>query len=151
MARPKKFDRQAVMLRLLDEMAKGTRTLNQICDDPDMPNAGTIYLWAHEDELLSEILTRAQLAWCFAQNGICIQIADDDSRDVLEETIETDAGTITRRRSDNTAVNRDNLRVKARQWSMAKLAGKLFGEKQEVEHSGAVSVTPVINLTTKTK
>lgn len=139
--RPQVFDRPAVLGRLVIEMAKGDRPLELICKDEGMPTPESIYLWISEDteesRQLFKIFSRAQELWCWAQREIIIKIADDQSRDIIENEIETDSGAVRiERRSDNTAVNRDKLRVGARQWAMAKLTPKLFGDKITQEHTG---------------
>lgn len=148
---PREYDRLEILGRLREEMAKGTRNMEQICEDEGMPTPESIYLWIQDDEQLFKIFMRAQELWCFAQRDIMIQIADDQSRDqqpykkTYGETVEE--GT----KSDNTAVNRDRLRVMARQWAMAKLAPKHFGERLEQIHSGEVSIVPSINIGAKTR
>lgn len=143
--RPRKYNRKDVLNRIAYEMAKGTRSLHSICSDEGMPEVQNIYLWileeTEEGKELFDIFTRAQQLWCWAQKDIQIQICDDDSRDILEDVrhIEREDGTIQElvtRKSDNTAVNRDKLRVTTRQWAMTKLAAKYFGDKVTQEHTG---------------
>jgi hypothetical protein len=106
-------------------MVDGTRTMTQICkEEPDMPTRTEIFLWCGQDKELADILTRAQRGWCLAQSDEIIKICDDDTRDVL-----VDEKGISR--SDNTAVNRDKLRVTTRQWAMARFRPDLFGDKIE--------------------
>lgn len=142
---PRKYNRKKILVRLMNEMAKGERDLNSICLDDGMPDDATIYLWVSENtdegRELYEIFIRAQQLWCWAQKAKCIQIADDDSKDVLETTEsyidkKGNVTTVERRTSDNTPVNRAKLRVAARQWAMAKLTPKIFGEKVEQQITG---------------
>lgn len=143
------------MLRLQEEMATG-RTLVEICDSSnEFPDPATIYLWIEDPELY-EIFWRAQEKWCLAQNDIIQKIADDDSRDILtvEDTVITKSGHAIKTKkvtSDNTPVNRARVRILARQWAMAKLAPKIFGERQAIEHSGTINVQPTIELSLKAK
>lgn len=152
---PRQYDRRAILERFRVEMAKGDRNMEQICSDPGMPCKESIYLWVAEDDELFNIFLRAQELWSWAQRDIIIQIADDQSRDIIENEIETSSGdTRIERRSDNTAVNRDRLRVLARQWAMAKMVPKFFGEKVTNEHTGPDGErmpAPVINLTIEKK
>lgn len=137
---PKKYNRKACLLKIHDELAKGI-TLVDICKThKDLPTPESIYLWVAEDDELFNIFTRGQELWCWAQKDKIMQIADDDSRDVIENIIETtdEDGNVTikvERRSDNTAVNRDKLRVGARQWAMTKLLNRIFGEKLQTEQT----------------
>lgn len=149
--RPRVYNRLAVMNRLLHEMSKGDRCLEAIIEqDEGMPEITAIYNWISgdtEESLgLSNIFSRAQELWARAQLRKTIEIADDQSRDVV-----LDAKGVPR--SDNTAVNRDRLRVMSRQWAMAKLAPKIFGEKIENQITGkdGGGLQVVINVNTKQK
>lgn len=142
---PFQYDRKEILLRIKTEMAKGTRNLHDICEDEGMPCVESIYLWIAEEtkeaEELFNIFSKAQELWCWAQKDIIIKICDDDSRDILEDVrhIEKEDGSIQElitRKSDNTAVNRDKLRVETRKWAMNKLAAKHFGDKVTNEHTG---------------
>ena len=159
---PRTYDRLAVLGRIKDELAKGDRNLHDICQDEGMPHEGVVYVWVSEDtdegRKLHDIFMRGQELWCIAQRDIMIRICDDESRDVLETTTSfTDSkGNVTEkaeRRSDNTAVNRDRLRVMARQWAMAKLAPKHFGDKQSVELTGkdGKDLIPQLNVIVEKK
>lgn len=131
--RPQAYDRKAVLNYISTEMAKGTRSLEDICKDDAMPCVESIYLWVTEDteegRELFKIFTHAQGLWCWAQKEQIMKICDDESRDYYVD----DKGI---RRSDNTAVNRDRLRVQTRQWAMNKLLSKIFGDKVTQEHTG---------------
>lgn len=139
--RPRVFNRVKVLEQFRLEMAKGTRNMEQICSDRGMPSPESIFLWVQDDEQLLKIFMRAQELWCLAQRDITISIADDESRDYydIETTRKLKDGTeVTTRskQSDNTAVNRDSLRIRARHWAMEKLAPKLFGAKVVQEQVG---------------
>lgn len=149
--RPRKYSRIPVMNRILEAMAKGDRCLEDILEQEEgLPDSVTIYEWIGEDteeaHHIASIFSRAQELWCRAQLRKTLEIADDQTRDVV-----LDAKGIPR--SDNTAVNRDRLRVGARQWAMAKLAPKIFGEKIEQQLTGkdGAGLTVMINVNTKQK
>lgn len=138
---PRQFDRKAVLMRLCEFMARGDRPLDKICEEEEgFPTSEQIYLWVTKDEELYRIFTHAQELWCWAQRERIIQIADDQSRDISPDG-----------KSDNTAVNRDKLRVAARQWAMAKLAPKLFGDKisQEITGANGTPLIPELNINIK--
>lgn len=154
---PRKYNRIEVLNRISHEMAKGDRSLVQICQDEGMPEYQNIYLWilepTEEGRQLFDIFARAQQLWCWAQNDRIITIADDESRDVIEDVMhkENEDGSITefvKKKSDNTAVQRDKLRIGARQWAMTKLAAKHFGDKIQQEVTGAEGkdLIPTINI-----
>lgn len=142
---PFRYDRKEILNRVLIEMAKGTRNLDAICEDEGMPCVESIYLWISEDtkeaDELFKTFSKAQELWCWAQKDIIVKISDDQSRDVIEDVIhkENEDGSVTefvKRKSDNTAVNRDKLRVETRKWAMNCLARKHFGDKVTQEHTG---------------
>jgi hypothetical protein len=61
-----------------------------------------------------------------------LEISDNESRDyyVDHKGIQ---------HSDNTAVNRDRLRIDTRKWTMSKLFPKKYGERVETEVSGSLT------------
>lgn len=112
-------------------MAEGTRPLARICEEEeDMPVRALIYEWCAEDPVLMDIFMRGKRLWCMAQDDENIKIADDQTRDILDG------------KSDNTAVNRDKLRIGTRQWSMQRFNPNLFGDrvKQELTAGEGVKV-----------
>lgn len=164
--RPFKYDRKKTLLEIETLMTEGRPGgLPTACRaiDPKL-NPGMIYAWVLEEERegksteLNEILTRAQRAWCYMQAWEQIDISDDESRDVrtIKKSYQKRDGTVItveEEQSDNTAVNRDRLRVNARQWAMAKLHKKLFGEKVEQEITGpnGSALNVVVNVVPKAK
>lgn len=72
------------------------------------------------------------------------EIASDDSRDFQPDG----KGGV---KSDNTAVNRDRLRVDTMKWIMCKRMSKIYGEKTQTEVTGkdGAPFQPVLNITIK--
>lgn len=68
-----------------------------------------------------------------------VQIAKNETRDYQTVTIFDGKGNVRKTyvQSDNTAVNRDRLKVDTMRWLMAKLAPKVYGEKVIQEITGA--------------
>lgn len=155
---PREHNRLEVLQRIYAIMREGPAgglwaACDQIKNEKDSRfdtlSAGTVYGWIQDEAKegkcseLSDILTRAQEAWAYAQMAETIRIADDTSRDqntITTEILDKETGEVLRRvveqRSDNTAVNRDDKRIRARQWAMAKIAKKIFGDKIEQEITG---------------
>ncbi len=139
--RPVEYDKQAVLLKLCLYMAEGKRTLDQICtQEKDMPDRSSIYMWCAQDDKLFDIFRKAQRLWALAQADEMIKIAEDQSRDISPDG-----------KSDNTAVNRDKLRIGTRQWSMQRFHPDLFGDKikQEVTGADGAPFTPILNINLK--
>jgi hypothetical protein len=64
-----------------------------------------------------------------------IEIADDDANDYVEN-LDKD-GKCIGYKVDGEAIQRSRLRVDARKWVAAKLRPKKYGDKQQLQHSGA--------------
>jgi hypothetical protein len=78
----------------------------------------SIFKWIDEDEYLSDIYARAK---------------ESKAQVLAEEVIEI---------SDNPDIDHNHKRimVDARKWVAGKYYGKLFGDKQQIEHSGSVNL-----------
>lgn len=141
--RPFKYDRIKVMKRLVQYMSAGM-TLKEACQQPDMPNQAVILEWVTFDDNITELYLRARRAWSLYQAEKIVEIADDESRDQVPDG----KGGF---KSDNTAVNRDNLRVRTRQALMSRYHPKVFGEKieQQVTGKDGAALQVVINVNTK--
>lgn len=106
-------------------------SVREIGDDDSMPAAPTIWGWIAlrpDFSLKWDRAKRAQMAF-FSEN--ILEIADDGTND----TIETEKGDIPNREW----IERSKLRVETRKWVMSKFDRRKFGDKTEVEHSGAVA------------
>lgn len=140
---PRKYDRKEALARLIVLMSTGLN-ISEACQADGMPSADSIHQWVLHDEELLSLYMRAQQAWCLAQNKKIIEIADDETRDQVPDG----KGGF---KSDNTAVNRDNLRVRTRQYLMGKWFPRVFGEKIEAQHTGkdGAALQVIINVNTK--
>jgi hypothetical protein len=107
-------------------------SVRKICDDPDMPAASSIFKWLIEHKEFSEQYARAREAQMDAMVEEIIHIADDTSND----TIETEKGSY----ANNEWINRSRVRIDTRKWLMSKLAPKKYGDKLDIEHSGAIDL-----------
>lgn len=118
--------------------------------DPD-----DIRRWAAEDETLATLYARAResQAHALAEQAIAASRGGDDiaqAVDLVLELKESEVGEL-----DDAAakalqtllnsvalhrINRDKLRVETLKWYTAKVAPKLYGEKVQAEHSGALTL-----------
>lgn len=71
-----------------------------------------------------------------------IKIAEDQSRDQIPDG----KGGF---KSDNTAVNRDRLRIDTKKWLMSKLASKKYGDKTNVDLSSSDGTMGVVFIGSK--
>lgn len=76
--------------------------------------------------------------------SLITNISDDQSRDQVPDG----KGGY---KSDNTAVNRDRLRVDSRKWLMAKALPKVYGDKlqQELSNPDGTAFAPILNINVK--
>ena len=103
---------------MVTRMANG-QSLNNICATLDyMPHISTVYDWIALEPLFAEKYGRAREHAAHTLFQECLDIADDDSRDV------TKAGEI-----NHAAIARDKLRVDTRLRMAGKLAPKVYAER----------------------
>jgi hypothetical protein len=151
-----KWDRVAALERLDELMVEHNCewSIERLCLHyvEELPSHSVIYGWL-EDDQCNQLFTRIQERWCRAKVSEILSISDDTSRDLQPFKRFNRHGDIVEQgtKSDNTAVNRDALRVKARQWAVAKLMPKIFGEKIEQQITGkeGAALQVVINVNTK--
>jgi len=103
---------------ICDAIADG-RSLRSICDDDGMPSTQTVRRWLDEDEDFVAKYARAREA----------------QADVMDDKILIVADACT---SENAAAAR--VKIDAYKWRASKLAPKVYGDKQQLEHSGGVNV-----------
>lgn len=109
-------------------------TLTAICrGTPGFPSDPAVRSWALDpSHPFSTLYTRArELGYHKMADDLC-DIADDGSNDWIER--ETRNGTITV--IDKEVVDRSKLRVETRKWLLSKALPKVYGDKQEIKHSG---------------
>lgn len=101
-----------VAAAICERLAVG-ETLTAICKADDMPHASTVYRWLEAHEAFREMYARAR---------------DQQAHAIAEKAVR-DAET-----ADDAQLGR--LAFDARKWFAAKVAPRVYGEKQQLEHSG---------------
>jgi len=111
-------------------------SIREIGEKPEMPAPSTIWRWAATNQNFQERYARAMevRAERFAEE--LLEIADDGTNDWMSRQGD-DGETI--RVLDHEHVQRSKLRIDSRKWLMAKMAPKKYGDKVNLEHSGAVT------------
>lgn len=136
----------AIRDAILSRLAQG-ESLRSICRDKKagMPDASTVHGWVLEEEDFAKRYTRARELQADMLVDEILEIADDNSRDIIE--VENDDGT-TYERVNHDHINRSRLRVDTRKWFASKVFPKRYGDKQEIEHTGkdGTPLIPVINF-----
>lgn len=118
--KPVKFS-EAVFTQICEGLANG-RSLRSICTASDMPHAGTVCRWLAED-------TDGKLREQYAR-------ARDAQADVMADEILMIADT-------EEDPQKARVRIDARKWLAGKMKPKVYGDKQQVEHTGGVNITVV--------
>lgn len=120
----------AICLRL----AEG-EPLRVVCEDADMPSLRTVLRWLSDGqhEEFCQQHARAREARAELEFDAMIEIADNGQRDVKEDSEGNEY-------VDHEVIQRDRLRVDTRKWILARTSPKRYGDKQQVEHQGGMSV-----------
>ena len=122
-------------------MAEG-ETLRAICRDSDTPARSTVYQWLSKNPEFADLYTQAREALVEHWADEILDISDDSTTDYITK--------IGRNGHEYEAVDQDHiqrsrLRVDSRKWLMSKLMPRKYGDHLEVEHTGDLQVTHVID------
>lgn len=99
-----------------------------------MPSFDSVMTWLHKHPEFADQYAQARDKQAELLADECIEIADDDSQDILDVGVGGDMRSIT----NSAAVQRAKLRVDARKWKASQLAPKKWGQQQiKNEHTGA--------------
>lgn len=127
--------------RICFRMAEG-EGLATICRDDGMPPESTVREWVLDDrEGFAARYARAVTLRTERLMDELVSIADDTSKD----TIETEDG----ERPNTEWMARSRLRIDTRKWLASKLLPKKYGDKQEVEVTGKLTLAQLIEQSRK--
>jgi hypothetical protein len=110
------LDDPAVVDELCARLSEG-RAMYEACSGDDMPDDATVYRRMARDADFAATIARAREAQQDAEADKILKLADEAT-------------------AENWQVKK--LQIWARQWRMAKLAPKRFGDKLELDHKGSV-------------
>ena len=134
--RPSSFT-QAIADRICERLAEGA-SLRAICEADDMPARSTVFKWLREVDGFSDQYIRAREMQADAIFDDLTEIADDGRNDWMEKR---DAdGELIGWRENGESARRSALRVDARKWMLSKMLPKKYGDRLDLNHSGAVKV-----------
>lgn len=138
MGRPKVYS-DKIAKRICREMIKG-RSVAKICKDADMPSEPTVYSWlqkgsANYQENFFKWYNDARIIRAERLAEEIIDIADDGTNDTYESYNKKTGALETI--VDNDVIRRSELRVKARQWWVSKILSHKYGDKSQLEVTGA--------------
>ncbi len=112
--------------------------LSKICMQDGMPSSRTVLRWLDRHEDFRRLYDRAREIRAEVWAEEILDISDDTSDDWIDK--EKPDGS-TDRVVDHEHVTRSKLKVDSRKWLMSKAAPRRYGEKLDLNHSGAISTT----------
>lgn len=123
--------------RICQRLAEG-ESLRAICRDEEMPPESTVRNWVVSDvQGFAAQYARAKEKGCDAIAEEILEISDDGRNDFMEALGDEKAKAYI---LNGEHVQRSKLRVDARKWYLSKIAPKRYGDKQQVEHSGSLTL-----------
>jgi hypothetical protein len=114
-------------------------SLAKICETEGMAEISTVFRWLDKHEEFRDEYARAREAQAEFYANEIIDIADETP---ITEQPDPDGGVT--KRIDAAGVQRNKLRVDARKWVAAKLLPRKYGDRQQVEHSGRVTLEGLV-------
>jgi len=110
---------EELAIQICEELSNGV-SLARICARPEMPAQGTIYRMLAQESFFREIYMRARENAAHTLFDQMIDIADDSSRDLLDDGS-----------ANNAAIARARLQIDTRARVAGKLAPRVYGERME--------------------
>lgn len=137
------YNREPLIAEICERLAEG-EPLASICRDIHMPDRTVVYDWANEDKGISRRIAHARAMGFDAIAEECLKIADDSSGDMPVMAGFDSENPASPRCFDAEHVQRSKLRVETRLKLLAKWDPKRYGDKQQVEHSGHISLESLV-------
>lgn len=142
MGRPSDYTPE-IALTICERLVEG-ESLRSVCLHEDMPHRSTIFRWLEQHESFRDQYARAREAQADAFADEITHIADTPQLGVIRK-ISEDGVEVT----EEDMLGHRRLQIDARKWIASKLKPKKYGEKQQVEHSGTVSLEQLITDSTR--
>ncbi len=115
------------------------KSLLQITEELGIPY-GTAYGWEQDIPEHGENSTRARAIGCHRMAEECTLIADDARNDWMEDNHPDNPGW----KQNGENVQRSRLRIDTRLRLLGKWLPKVYGDKQQIEHSGSISLADTL-------
>ena len=122
MARPSLYSEE-----LADEITTRcvTQSMHKVCQSEDMPAESTVYVWLVRHAEFSEKYARARAARAYFR----VESIDALMERVASKQVAPDVG---------------RLLMDAIKWQASKENHRVFGDRQQVEHSGGISLEQLV-------
>lgn len=134
MGRPSLYTPE-IIKTICEGLSKGI-PLTVICEADEMPAPRTVRDWEANDPNVAAAIARAREDGEYALAEQCLAIAEDERHD----WVMSKKGEIT----DEVALGRAKLRIETRLKLLAKFNPKKWGDKQQIEHSGKLSLESLV-------
>ena len=119
-------------------LAEG-HSLLETCQALGIP-VSTAFRWEIEIPEHAENATRAREAGCHVMACEMKEIADTPRIGIIRTT--KPDGQVEEREEDMTQHRR--LQIETRKWLLSKWASKIYGDKQQIEHTGSISIADTL-------
>lgn len=106
------------------------RSIVELCQEPEMPEASTVYRWLQERHEFAEAFDQARQAGVEALVDQLIALSDG------VEPLRADQAP-----KDADSVQRAKLRIDVRKWVLAKLAPQRFGDRVEAKSTETIDLS----------
>lgn len=121
---------------ICERLAAG-ESLRAICRTEGMPDESTVRHWAREEADFIPQYTRARELGYERMAEEIVEISDDGALDYIPGKDGP--------QFNSEHVQRSKLRVDTRKWLLSKMLPKVYGDKQQIEHSnpdGSLTMSP---------
>lgn len=127
---------------ICEQLVEG-RSLRSICREESTPCVATVFGWfrAYPEFLKQYEKAKEEQADSLAEE--MLDIADDGTNDWMEKH-DKDGNNIGWQ-VNGEHVQRSRLRLDARKWIASKLKPKKYGDKQEIEHKGNITLGSILS------
>lgn len=143
---PESLFSQLLVDEICARLSKG-EPLAVVCRDPHMPCDDTVRNWADKDEAVSRAIARAREAGHDSIAADCLAIADDARNDWMER--QAAEGDEKAAQFNAEHVQRSKLRIDTRLKLLAKWDPKRWGERQQIEHTGKMTLESLVTSSYK--
>jgi hypothetical protein len=124
---------------ICERLAQG-ESLRAICEDIHMPSAGSVIGWVNNDtEGFAEQYARARIIGYQLLADELLHLADTPQRGSTTTSKEWGDEIKT-----GDMIEHRKLQVDTRKWMLSKMLPKVYGDKQQVEHSGTINTANTI-------
>lgn len=124
---------------ICEMIATGDKSLRQVARELSLSHS-TILLWALKNEDFADQYARA----CEIRDEASMELIDDLRNEEPERVTITIAEDVTKTSVDSGWVSWKRVQIDALKWQLSKRRPKKYGDKQEIEHTGKVTLESLV-------